>query len=318
MTLLLFCLLLLIFGVVLNLYSVPAEPFIYSMELCLLSGAIFLVFGFIRFCRRSHKRSSLIGVIEHAYEELPKAESLMENDYQAMVTSLIRKVGELETSLKSQRQDSLDYYAAWVHQIKTPIAAMQLMLQSEDTEEHRDMAQELFRIEQYVDMVLNYSRLGSDTNDLVIRRLSLDDVIRRSIRKYAPQFIQRKIRLHYEGTDLTVISDEKWLCFIIEQLLSNALKYTLEGEIRIQVSPDEVLSIQDSGIGIAPEDLPRIFEKGYTGYNGRSDHKSTGLGLYLCRKAAHLLGIRLTASSTPGEGSCFCIDLKKKELDVNS
>ena len=141
-------------------------------------------------------------------------------------------------------------------------------------------------------------------------------MIRQSIRKYAPQFIRKKIRLNYEPTEATVLTDEKWLCFILEQLLSNAVKYTYQGSVAISVSPQKVLTIQDSGIGIASEDLPRIFEKGFTGYNGRTDKKSTGLGLYLSKQAADKLGIRISAASQPGKGTTISLDLSSKDLEI--
>lgn len=165
-------------------------------------------------------------------------------------------------------------------------------------------------------MVLSYIRLGSDTNDFVFQKSPLDDLIRQSIRKYAPQFIRKKLWLHYEKTEEKVLTDEKWLCFLLEQLLSNAVKYTYEGGVTISVSPEKVLTIRDTGIGIAPEDLPRIFEKGFTGYNGRSNKKATGLGLYLCKQAADKLGIRIRVKSRPGEGTAVSLDLSSRKLEV--
>lgn len=200
-------------------------------------------------------------------------------------------------------QDMLDYYTLWAHQIKTPIAAMRLILQSDDAPNSAELEQELFRVEQYVEMVLNYLRLGSDSTDYVICRVELDRLLRQSVKKYAKQFIRRRIRLDYKETGLTVLTDEKWLSFAIEQLLANALKYTREGGgIRIYAE-GEALCIEDTGIGIAAEDLPRVFEKGYTGCNGRTDKKSTGIGLYLCRKILDKLGHGITIESKIGAGT---------------
>ena len=207
-----------------------------------------------------------------------------------------------------------DYYATWVHQIKAPIAVMNVLLQQEDTETNQNLKAELFRVEQYVEMALGYVRLDSGTKDLVIAQYPLDEIIRKSIRKYAGQFIRRRIRLIYEGTDQIVLTDEKWLSFIIEQLLSNAVKYTLKGTVTIIVSEEKKLTVTDTGMGIAPEDLPRIFEKGYTGYNGRMERKSTGIGLYLSQMAAKKLGHQITVVSKLGEGSSFTIDLAEYPL----
>ena len=151
-----------------------------------------------------------------------------------------------------------------------------------ESPEHRAMGAELFRMEQYVDMVLQYLRLDGGENDLVITRCDLDELIREAVRRYGPQFVLRKLSLHYEPTERTVVTDRKWFVCILEQLLSNAIKYTPEGCITIRLEGD-CLRISDTGIGIAPEDLPRIFEKGYTGENGRLERTSSGLGLYLVR-----------------------------------
>ena len=218
------------------------------------------------------------------------------------------------TEWENWRQESMDYYTTWVHQIKTPISVMRMTLEGEDTEEHRELSAELFRIEQYVEMVLSYLRLDSDSSDYVFQEYDLDSIIRQAVHKYAPLFVRKKLRLFYEPVNVKVLTDEKWLLFILEQILSNSIKYTQEGSVSITLTPDKVLNISDTGIGIAPEDLPRIFEKGFTGYNGRSDKKSTGLGLYLCKKAAGRLSHKISVQSKPGAGTVVSIDLDTKML----
>ena len=173
------------------------------------------------------------------------------------------------------------------------------------------MGAELFRMEQYVDMVLQYLRLDGGENDLVITRCDLDELIREAVRRYGPQFVLRKLSLHYEPTERTVVTDRKWFVCILEQLLSNAIKYTPEGCITIRLEGD-CLHISDTGIGIAPEDLPRIFEKGYTGENGRLERTSSGLGLYLAGKAAALLHIPITVDSRLGQGTTFTLHLRQE------
>ncbi|MGM9615088.1 MAG: sensor histidine kinase [Oscillospiraceae bacterium] len=315
-TLLVFALFLVIFGVVCDLYAAEWEAYLYAAGLCVFVGLVVMGIRFARFCRRHEERRLKAAAVEQEYLNLPASETLAEADYQAMIAELGRRCRGLSTAFETERQDSLDYYTTWVHQIKTPIAVMEMVLRSEDTEEHRALSAELFRIEQYVEMVLSYIRLGGGANDLVLQEYALDDLIRRSVRKYAPQFIRKKIRLTYEPTAVTVLTDEKWLCFLLEQLLSNAVKYTPQGGVTIEVSPEKVLTIRDTGIGIAPEDLPRIFEKGFTGYNGRADKKSTGLGLYLCKQAAEKLGIRITAASEPGVGTAISLALASAKLEV--
>ena len=213
----------------------------------------------------------------------------------------------------------IDYYTLWAHQIKTPIAAMRLLLQSENSCQSKDeLTMELFKIEQYVEMVLQYLRLGSDSTDFVIRKQPLDDIVREAVKKYSTTFIKKKISLEYRQTDAVVISDEKWLSFVIEQILSNALKYTYSGKISIYLDENlpNTLVIEDTGIGIQSEDLPRVFDKGYTGYNGRKDKKSTGIGLYLCRQVMNKLGHTMSIESEVGKGTKVKLGLNYHEMSV--
>lgn len=302
-----------VFAAVFALYGIRMEAAWYPILITALFGVIMLAAGFVHYDKRRRNMERILssdGIFPDAADILPKAESLEEEDYHELLgkmeAAFRKKKGEWDAS----RRDMDDYYATWVHQIKAPIAVMKVMLQQEDTPENRELSAELFRVEQYAEMALCYVRLGEGASDLVIQEYDLDTIIRKAVRKYAGQFIRRRIRLVYEGTAVRVITDEKWLSFIIEQLLSNAVKYTSEGSVTIAVEDGKKLSVTDTGIGISPEDMPRIFEKGYTGYNGRLDKKSTGIGLYLCRKAAEKLGHVLTAESEPGKGSRFTIDLE--------
>ena len=147
---------------------------------------------------------------------------------------------------------------------------MNILLQSGELNP-RELSAELFKIEQYVEMVLGYLRTEQMTSDLTLKKYDLFNMIRQAIRKYSRLFILQKIKLNLEEMDYQVITDEKWLLFAIEQILSNALKYTKEGSISIYMSKErkDTLVIEDTGIGISPEDLPRVVEKGFTGYNGR-------------------------------------------------
>ena len=302
-----------VFAWVFALYGIGLEAVWYPLLISALFGAIMLAAGYARSRRRRRGMEQVLSseaLFPDVTDILPRAGSLAEEDYQALIGKMENAYRAKKGEWDAARRDMADYYATWVHQIKAPIAVMKVMLQQEDTPENRELSAELFRVEQYVEMALCYVRLGEGASDLVIQEYDLDPVIRKAVRKYAGQFIRRRIRLVYEGTDVRVLTDEKWLSFIIEQLLSNAVKYTAEGSVTISVDKGKKLSVTDTGIGISPEDMPRIFEKGYTGYNGRLDKKSTGLGLYLCRKAADRLGHVLTAESEPGKGSRFTIDLE--------
>ena len=192
---------------------------------------------------------------------------------------------------------------------------MRLTLEGSDSPESRRLSAELGRIERYVEMALVYLRLDSESSDYVIREFELDPFIRRSVKKFAGEFISKRLSLELEPSGASVVSDEKWLAFVVEQVLSNSLKYTREGSVRIYLAEPKTLCIRDTGIGIAPEDMPRIFDKGYTGLNGRADLRASGLGLYPCRRVCRKLGHGISAVSAPGEGTEIRIDLSSYDLD---
>ncbi len=296
----------LIFAAVFYLYSSDIDAVLYAAMLSFaLCTAVFFI-RFIKFYRMHVKLQNISKNVSVLVHELPETADTLSSDYTKIISALAEHYSEIENEFQNQRTESIDFYTTWVHQIKTPIAAMNMILQSEDTDENRLLQSELFRIEQYTDMVLQYFRLDSSTNDLVIRSYRADELIRAAIRKYAPLFVRKRISLVCNLGETEIITDEKWFVLIIEQLLSNAVKYTNAGTVTIECS-EGIISISDTGIGMAAEDIPRIFEKGFTGYNGREGKKSTGLGLYLCRMAADKLGLDIRAESEAGKGSTFYI-----------
>ena len=311
----LFAGLILIFSAVVWLSGAGGLLARYTALLCTALALAVALADLRRFALRHRQLSDALKSIRVSDEQLPPPGDLIGEDY----TRLIRALGEEKTrsagAMDLRRREMEDYFTLWAHQIKTPIAAMRLILQTRPENSAGELSQELFRVEQYVEMVLNYLRLDSDSTDFVFKTCDLDGIIRQCVRKYAKQFIRKKISLEYEGTDVQVLTDEKWLCFVIEQLLSNALKYTNVGSIRIYTQGG-TLVIEDTGIGIAPEDLPRVFEKGYTGYNGRTDKKATGIGLYLCKRILQKLGNEISISSVVGQGTRVSIDLRREELRV--
>lgn len=247
-------------------------------------------------------------------EMLPRALTPIEEDYQ----KIIQKLRE-EERIHSQKNaadfnNMVEYYTVWAHQIKTPIASMRLNLQSEDSELARRLGSDLNRIEEYVEMVLTFLRLDSDSTDYLIKMYDLDELVRPVLRKFSREFIIKKLSLEYKSLNTQVITDEKWLSFVIEQVISNALKYTNTGGIRIHMREPGILAVRDTGIGIRSEDLPRIFENGYTGFNGREDLRASGIGLYLCRRICDDLGIRIWAESEQGSGTEILMDLNMKQV----
>ncbi len=305
-----------IFAVTFLMYHLPMKAVIYPALLCSLLGIIFIIVDLSRARKKHAKLVELRKLTADVIYSLPATQGIEDRDYQEIILRLKEEQSQLETAMNNRYTDMIDYYTVWAHQIKTPIASMRLILQNEDSALSRKLSADLFRIEQYVEMVLVFLRLGSTSTDYVIKRYHLDSIIRQSVKKFAGEFIIRKIRLEYEPVKEEVITDEKWLSFCIEQVVSNALKYTQEGSVKIYMTEPKILCIEDTGIGIAPEDLPRIFEKGYTGYNGRSDKKASGIGLYLCRSICNRLGHAITAKSTLDRGTVIYINLEQYESDI--
>ncbi len=291
----------LIFALVLSLYDMPSESVLYAGLLCASCGVFLVALSYTRWLHRCRALEQLRRSICVSDEGLPSPSDYEDELYQELVRTLSSERARLDAAADAERRDAADYYAMWAHQIKTPIAAMRLLLQQPELD-RGSLEAELFRIEQYVGMVLGYLKLEGDSNDFVLRKRRLDDVVRGCVRKYARLFIIKKLPLNFEETRMTVLTDDKWLAFMIEQLLSNSLKYTSQGEIRIYAD-GKALVVEDTGIGISAEDLPRLGERGFTGYNGREDKKSTGLGLYLCRRICAKLGHKLVIESTPDVGT---------------
>lgn len=309
-----FFLFVLIFAAAFLMYRLPLAAVAYPAVLCAVLGGLLLAADYRRMRIRHEELEQILKLPACLIENFPRAHSIEEEDYRQLVTLLCEEIRQIETDTDCKYQDMIDYYTAWAHQIKTPIASMKLTLQNEDSDLARRLSGDLLRIEQYVEMVMTFLRLDSENTDYVISSCDLDEVIRQAVRKFSNEFISRRIGLEYEPVKETVITDEKWLSFVIEQLLSNALKYTKKGKISISMEAPKTLCIADTGMGIGPEDLPRIFEKGYTGYNGRRDKKASGLGLYLCKRICRNLGHDIKAESVPGEGTVIKIDLSQEDV----
>lgn len=310
---LLFLLFFAVFTVSFALYKLPLKAVIYPVFLCLFLSVIFIIIDFLKEREKHNKLSEIQNMTAAMIFDFPEFEGVADEDYRKIIESLQDEISSIETATSSKYRDMVEYYTIWVHQIKTPISSMRLNLQNEDTPLSRKLSSDLFRIEQYVEMVLAFLRLDSTSSDYVFKKYNIDDIIRQSVKKFSSEFINRKIALSYEPINETIITDDKWLSFVIEQILSNALKYTREGVIKIYMQ-NKTLCVEDTGIGIAPDDLPRIFEKGYTGYNGRSDKKASGIGLYLCKQICKNLGAEITVSSEVGKGTVVRINLEQYEL----
>ena len=301
-----------IFFIMFYLYNLPLEALIYTGSLCFLASLIASFLDFVNY-RESYKKLKFLEKnILNDLEALPKSLDIRIDYYHKIIEKLYEELEKLTQENRQKNTDMVDYYSMWVHQIKTPIAAMNFLLDNEEVDQ-KILQQELFKIERYVEMVLTYIRLDSTSSDYVITKINLDEVVKDSVKKYATIFINKKIKLNFVSHETMVISDKKWLSFAIEQILGNSVKYSnTGGEITIETCENKLI-VEDNGMGIKEEDLPRIFEKGFTGFNGRYEKKSSGLGLYLCKKTLDKLGHHIEISSKVGEGTRVEITFPKED-----
>ena len=255
-----------VLGSVMLLNQIPTKEIVYGIGIYLFLFLIVICYDYVKYYRKCQKLEEVKRSITISLKELSEPDYLLEEEYQSLLRILMEDKTRSQNEMEQKSRELKEYYTMWVHQIKTPISALRLLLQEKNKEDDMtEELEELFWIEQYVDMALQYMRLDSESTDFLIRKTDLDPVIREAIHKYARLFIRKKIRLEYTEVKMQMTTDEKWLCFVIGQILSNAVKYTSVGSVSIYTERENVLVIQDTGIGIRTEDLPRVFDKGYTG-----------------------------------------------------
>lgn len=306
------------------LYDIPFEKTRYIAEFSGAGVFLCLLVDILKYAERWKELKRCIATSDTYPGMFYTVPGDLEALYRSMIAKMRQEKEELIFEDQKRYTEMMDYYGMWAHQIKTPIAAMRILVQSgmdrEENEENqklfRQLQMELFKTEQYVEMVLSYLKIGDIAKDMVLERCDLGKVVRQAVKKYSRLFILQKLSLEMGEIAEIVRTDEKWLSFVVEQILSNALKYTKSGSVSIYLEQEGVLVIKDTGIGISAEDLPRIMEKGYTGYNGRIDKRSTGIGLYLCKKVMDKLHHQLRIDSEDGKGTKVVLDLRRTQLDL--
>lgn len=311
-------------AVIFRLYRVPWRAIQYSFEVCLTISLLAMCIEYYFYNKSYTVRQRLMGSVEYNLLNMEKPANQLERDYQDFIRRIIADKNKEIATQKDSYKELKEYIMMWAHQIKTPITGLKLLLQQqeaqnveneEDLNQYRHMREEIFAIESYVGMNLEYIRLDSLNADLSVEECSLEKTIKQEIQRFSPMFIAKKLSIKLENLDEIVISDQKWLSFVVGQILSNALKYTKKGGIVISAQSKEknvYLSVQDTGMGIAKEDLPRIFEKAFTGFNGHIDKRATGIGLYLSRQILNRLGHTIEITSEVGVGTTVVVGLCKK------
>lgn len=298
--------------VVLMICQMISDLIIYMLSLYFSIILLYFLLDYRKY-RQHHQYLIYLKDNPELFDNLPQESYLEEKTYQEMLQILQKKIFQLKQENQQKYNNTIDYYTKWVHQIKTPIAGLKLIIQNDYPD--KKMLVELLKIEQYVNMALQYVRLDSIHHDLSFQKVSLDHLVRQEIKKQSLFFFQKNLKVDYQIKDLQILTDEKWSGFVIEQVLSNALKYTKEGSITFY-NEGEKLYIQDSGIGIKESDLLRVFEKGFTGFQGRNDKKASGLGLYLCKNIFNQLDHSISIESKVGQGTTVCLDFSKKEIFI--
>lgn len=300
--------------VVLMICQMISDLIIYMLSLYFSIILLYFLLDYRKY-RQHHQYLIYLKDNPELFDNLPQESYLEEKTYQEMLQILQKKIFQLKQENQQKYNNTIDYYTKWVHQIKTPIAGLKLIIQNDYPD--KKMLVELLKIEQYVNMALQYVRLDSIHHDLSFQKVSLDHLVSQEIKKQSLFFFQKNLKVDYQIKDLQILTDEKWSGFVIEQVLSNALKYTKEGSITFY-NEGEKLYIQDSGIGIKESDLPRVFEKGFTGFQGRNDKKASGLGLYLCKNIFNQLDHLISIESKVGQGTTVCLDFSKKEIFIGA
>ena len=290
------------------LFEEVADVLYYSLTILTFVTIIMVAWDLFR-SYQSYK-------LAYLYEEITPLSPLEFYLAQTLENARENQMNQTEEECK-RYTDLMDYYTLWVHQIKTPIAASQLLVQDVTDRNIKSLLeQEIFKIDAYTHLVLQYLRLENFHDDLQLKQVALEHLVKEVVRKYSLFFIQKGLTINLDDLDVKVISDEKWLLVIIEQVLSNSLKYTKSGGIEVYFK-DNTLYLKDSGIGIKDSDILRVFERGFSGYNGRLTQQSSGLGLYLSKKIADQLGHDISISSQVGQGTTVSIHFQKQKLAID-
>lgn len=292
----------------------------------LLLHALALIFvleqavDFIKYRSRLNELKNILAGLDQKYlfaECIPKAQNIYEHKLMKLFQTAGRHMIQAVSDAEAAQREYREYIESWVHEIKTPITAAGLICRSASPEVRRKLSPELAQIETHVERALFYARAGNPEKDFIVRQIDLAEITAKALNQHRTILMQNGVQVKTNGLSQIVYTDEKWAAFIIGQLLQNAARYRREQPTVTlwtkQIGKQVQLIVQDNGIGIPAHELPRIFDRGFTGSNGRSRGGSTGIGLYLCRKLADCLQIDLQVASEEGGGTKACLTFPAKE-----
>ncbi|MBE2128918.1 sensor histidine kinase [Staphylococcus schweitzeri] len=271
-----------LFGLIFYLYQLPLEAFLLTLAIVSLLLLIYIGIKYLSFVKTISQQQQI--------ENLETALYQLKND-------------QIE-----YKNDIESYFLTWVHQMKTPITAAQLLLERDEPNVVNRVRQEIIQIDNYTSLALSYLKLLNETSDISVAQISINDLIRPIIMKYSIQFIDQKTKIHYEPCHCMVLTDVRWTSLMIEQLINNALKYARGKDIWIEYDEkSNQLHIKDNGIGISEADLPKIFDKGYSGYNGQRQSNSSGIGLFIVKQISNHTNHPVSVVSKQNQGTTFTI-----------
>lgn len=297
------------------LYELPLSLFLDTLLFSLVIIIIFGVYGFLSYRKTYKLYENMDQQVQNLSNEQINKLITPKTDLDRMIIKLLQDILTEKKRLVLEQEvaydELLNYYSLWSHQIKTPLSVLSLLAQTNNPNP-KDISRELFKVDEYLRMMLHYLKMPTISQDLTFKKHSLEKMIHDSLKKYATFFIQKDLSLDLSISDTKITTDEKWFEFIFEQILFNALKYTTSGTITIYNTQNSLV-ISDTGIGILSQDLPRIFERGYTGFNGNVDKKATGLGLHMSQQIASHLGIVISIESVIDQGTTVTIIFPTKE-----
>lgn len=282
---------------------------------------IYIIIEYIKYKKYFDNIENVLKSLDKKYllpEVIEEPNSIIGEEVNDILKEISRDMHEQVKYYRNMQEEYREYIEMWVHEIKTPIASSKLLIENNYNGLTRKIDIQIDRIENFVEQVLYYSRSDEVGKDYIIKKVELLPLVKNVIRKNQRDFISKRIRLQLGELNEVVYSDSKWIEFILNQILINSIKYSKGKDDKIQIESKEisntvVLTIEDEGVGIIERDLDRVFEKGFTGENGRKFGKSTGIGLYLCKKLCNKLGLGLEIQSKVNVGTKISIIFPKAE-----
>ncbi|KHD17164.1 sensor histidine kinase [Clostridium butyricum] len=310
-----------IFGVFMYL-RIPLVIILLTWFIWFLPLLAYMVLNYIKWSRYINDIRRVLEELDKKYllpEVIDEPNFLLGEEINDVLRELSKSMHENVKHYRTEQEEYREYIEMWIHEIKTPIASSRLVIENNYNDVTRKIDYQIDRIDNFIEQVLYYTRSDEVSKDYIIKELELDSIVKKVVKKNYRDFISKKIKLEIEEIKETIYSDSKWVEFIVNQILVNSVKYTKEKEGVIKISANSqgnsvVLIIEDNGVGIIERDLDRIFEKGFTGENGRRFGKSTGIGLYLCKRLCDKLGLGLKLESKLNKGTKVRIIFPKDKV----